>query len=176
MLLYYLARKLLEIFMLLHWCLLVNSWSREKWFREVNNYRVVASQPFSCWLHEFVHQIILYSLEIIDPLIHDFTALNPWLGLFTFICRGTSTRRERRNFFGLRVNCYYQSNHSKVETIPLSAFSKDTTSELTGFSSYYLFKAERQPGKYQHLKYFGLTGQGNRTQVLYWLRGGRSNY
>jgi len=26
--------------------------------------------------------------------------------------------------------CYYQSNHSKVEAIPLSALPKDTTSEL----------------------------------------------
>jgi len=28
------------------------------------------------------------------------------------------------------ATCYYQSNHSKVEAIPLSALPKDTTSEL----------------------------------------------
>jgi len=27
------------------------------------------------------------------------------------------------------ATCYYQSNHSKVEAIPLSALPKDTTSE-----------------------------------------------
>jgi len=30
--------------------------------------------------------------------------------------------------------CYYQSNHSKIEAIPLSALPKDTTSELAGLS------------------------------------------
>jgi len=31
---------------------------------------------------------------------------------------------------------YYQSNHSKVEAIPLSALLKDTTSELAGLASH----------------------------------------
>jgi len=36
--------------------------------------------------------------------------------------------------------CYYQSNHSKVEEIPLSALPKDTTiSELAGLSPHYPF-------------------------------------
>jgi len=30
------------------------------------------------------------------------------------------------------ATCYYQSNHSKVEAISLSALPKDTTSELAG--------------------------------------------
>jgi len=30
------------------------------------------------------------------------------------------------------VSCYKQSNHSKVEAIPLSALPKDTTSEIAG--------------------------------------------
>jgi len=34
------------------------------------------------------------------------------------------------------TNCYYQSNQSKVETIPLSALPKDTTSELAGLFSH----------------------------------------
>jgi len=42
---------------------------------------------------------------------------------------------------------YYQSNHLKVETIPLSALSKDTTSILSGLTLRYLFNAERQAGK-----------------------------
>jgi len=32
------------------------------------------------------------------------------------------------------VTCYYQSNHSKVEEILLSALPKDTTIELAGLS------------------------------------------
>jgi len=32
------------------------------------------------------------------------------------------------------ATCYYQSNHSKVEEIPLSALPKDTISELAGLS------------------------------------------
>jgi len=32
--------------------------------------------------------------------------------------------------------CHYQFNHSKLEAIPLSAFSKDKTSELAGLSSH----------------------------------------
>jgi len=35
--------------------------------------------------------------------------------------------------------CYYQSNHSKAEAIPLSALPKDKTSELPGLSSHYPF-------------------------------------
>jgi len=45
------------------------------------------------------------------------------------------------------VTCYYQSNHSKVEAIPLSALLKDTTSELADLSSHYPFNAERQAEK-----------------------------
>jgi len=37
------------------------------------------------------------------------------------------------------VTCYHQSNHSKVEAIPLSAMPKDITSELAGLSSHYPF-------------------------------------
>jgi len=38
---------------------------------------------------------------------------------------------------------YYQSNHLKIEAIPLNALPKDTTSELAGLSSHYHFNAER---------------------------------
>jgi len=34
------------------------------------------------------------------------------------------------------ATCYYQSNHSKVEAIPLSALHNDTASELAGLSPY----------------------------------------
>jgi len=49
--------------------------------------------------------------------------------------------RQRSDLFGLRVKLppvnSMQSNHSKVEAIPLSTLPKDTTSELTGLSSNY---------------------------------------
>jgi len=45
------------------------------------------------------------------------------------------------------ATCYNQSNHSKVEAIPLTALPKDTTSELVGLYSHYIFYAERQTGK-----------------------------
>jgi len=37
-------------------------------------------------------------------------------------------------FLSQAVTCYFQSNHSKVEAIPLSALTKNTTSELAGLS------------------------------------------
>jgi len=43
---------------------------------------------------------------------------------------------------------YYQSNHSKVEVIPLSALPKGTTSEFASLIfTQSLFFAERQAGK-----------------------------
>jgi len=30
-----------------------------------------------------------------------------WRFRYSFICQGTSARRQRRNLFGLRVRCYY---------------------------------------------------------------------
>jgi len=49
---------------------------------------------------------------------------------YSFICQGNSTRRQRRDLFGLRVKL------PPVEAISLSAFPKDTTSELAGLSSH----------------------------------------
>jgi len=73
--------------------------------------------------------------------------------------------------------CYYQSNYSKLEAIPLSTLSKDTTIELGGLSSRYPFNAEHQAGncEYQLLKSFDLIRPRNRTQV-YQLRGEHSNH
>jgi len=34
------------------------------------------------------------------------------------------------------ATCYYQSGHSKVEAILLSALPKDTTSEIAGLSTH----------------------------------------
>jgi len=64
--------------------------------------------------------------------------------------------------------CYYQSIHSKVEAIPLSALPKDKTSELAGLFSHYpsfMLNVKQGNCKYQLLKSFGLTWPGNRTQV-----------
>jgi len=44
------------------------------------------------------------------------------------------------------ATCYYQSNHLKLEAIPLSALPKDTTSELADLlSSHYPWGRSRQP-------------------------------
>jgi len=75
------------------------------------------------------------------------------------------------------TTCYYQSNDSNIEAIPLSALPKDTTSKVADLSSHYPFfmlNVKQGSCKYQLLKYFSLIRPGNRTQV-YRLRGERSN-
>jgi len=47
----------------------------------------------------------------------------------------------------MSVHHYYQSNHSKVEAIPLSALPKDTTANLPAILTLSLLYAERQAGK-----------------------------
>jgi len=81
----------------------------------------------------------------------------------SFICQCISTRRERRDLFGLRIKLLpviASLTTLKVEAIPLSALPKNTTSELAGLS---------------FSKFFDLTRPGNRIQV-YWLRGERCNH
>jgi len=49
---------------------------------------------------------------------------------YSFICQDTSTRRQRRDLFSLRVELPLVTTSlttQKVETIPLSALPKDTT-------------------------------------------------
>jgi len=62
---------------------------------------------------------------------------------YSFICHGTTTRRQRRDLFvcGMKLLLVTtsQSTQIKVEAIPLSALPKDTTSELAGLPSPYLF-------------------------------------
>jgi len=66
------------------------------------------------------------------------------------------------------ATCYYQSIHSKVEAIPLSALPKDTTSELAGLSipnPFSMLNVKQGSCEYKLLKSFGPTQPGNRTQV-----------
>jgi len=65
---------------------------------------------------------------------------------------------------------YYQSNHSKVEAILLSALLKDKTCTLAGLSpqstlTLKMLNVKQESCEYQLLKSFGLTQQGNRTIV-----------
>jgi len=53
--------------------------------------------------------------------------------------RDQETAKESFRSSSQAATCYYQFNHSKVETIPLNALHKDTTSELAGLSSHYPF-------------------------------------
>jgi len=74
----------------------------------------------------------------------------PVLGTCSFICQCTSTRRQQRELFGLRVKLPLvtsQTKNPKVEAIPLSTLAKDTTSELVHLSSQYPFNAERYARK-----------------------------
>jgi len=72
---------------------------------------------------------------------------------YSFICQGTSTRRQRRDFFGFRVKLprvtTKQSKHANVsEANPLSALPKATTSDLARPTfTLSLYYAERQVGK-----------------------------
>jgi len=67
--------------------------------------------------------------------------------LFIYLSRHLDQETAKRSFRSLSqaATCYYQyqSNHSKVGAIPLSALHKDTTSELARLSSHYPFNAER---------------------------------
>jgi len=75
---------------------------------------------------------------------HDDLSLALQRQRYSFICKGTSTRRQQSDlFFGSSrqaATCYFQYDYSKEEAIPLSALPKDTTSELAALSSPNLFK------------------------------------
>jgi len=63
----------------------------------------------------------------------------PLMGFrYSFICQirylDQETAKRPFRFSSQAATCYYQSNHSKVEVIPLSVLLKDTTSELAGLS------------------------------------------
>jgi len=58
----------------------------------------------------------------------------------SFIGQGTTTRRQRRDLFSLRVKLPPVTiSLITQKVIPLSALPKDTTSELDGISPHYLF-------------------------------------
>jgi len=55
---------------------------------------------------------------------------------YSFICQDTSTRRQRRGPFrssSQAATCYYQSNCSKVEAIPLSALPRIQQANLPAY-------------------------------------------
>jgi len=56
--------------------------------------------------------------------------------VFIYLLRYLDQETAKRPFrsSSQAATCYYQSNHSKVESIPLSAVPKDTTSELACLS------------------------------------------
>jgi len=94
---------------------------------------------------------------------------------YSFICQGTSSRRQRSDLFGLRVKLppvtTSQFNHLKVDAIPLSALLKHTTSQLAGLFPHYLFQmlnVKQKICECQLLKYSDRT-------LVYRLRGERSN-
>jgi len=57
---------------------------------------------------------------------------------YSFICQGLRYLNQETGKWPFRsssqaATCYYQSNHSKVEAIPLRALPKDTTRELLAY-------------------------------------------
>jgi len=69
-----------------------------------------------------------------------------WLG--THLLDKVSRPRDSERTFSVFGSSFYQTNHSMVEAISLSALPKDTTSELAGLSSHIArFYDERQAGK-----------------------------
>jgi len=72
--------------------------------------------------------------------------------MYSFICQGTSIRRQRRDLFGygMKLSLIITSliTQIKVEAIPLSALpNKDITSELAGLLHTSPFYDESQTGK-----------------------------
>jgi len=64
------------------------------------------------------------------------------------------------SIFSQAATCYYQSNHSLVEAITLSALPKNTTSKLAGLSSHYsvfMLNVKQGSCEYQLLKSFDRT-------------------
>jgi len=74
---------------------------------------------------------------------------------YSFICQGTSTRRQQNDLFGcgmkLSLVTISPSTQIKVEAIPLSALPKYTTSELAVLPLHYsFFKLSVKQGSCEH--------------------------
>jgi len=81
----------------------------------------------------------------------------------SFIGQGTSTKRKAKGLFqssSQAAFCYYQSNHSKVEAIPLNSLSEDNkqTCRLDLHTIPSMLNVKQCYG-YQLFKSFGLTRQ-----------------
>jgi len=92
------------------------------------------------------------------------------LGTCSFICQEVPRPGDSEEIFLVfELSCYlyFQSNHSKLEAIPLSALLKGTTSELADLSSHcpLMLNVKQGSCKYHLFKAFGLTRRENRIQV-----------
>jgi len=69
--------------------------------------------------------------------------------LFVYLssCLGQETAKWPLRCSCQSAICYYQSNHSKVEAIPLSALPKTQQANLPAYLHTNPFCAERQAGK-----------------------------
>jgi len=89
---------------------------------------------------------------------------------YSFICQGTSTKRQRSNLFDLESNCplllpvYPLIGRGNPVKCLAERYDKRTCRRMFTLSVCY---AERQAGscEYQLLKSFGLTRPGNRIKV-----------
>jgi len=88
-------------------------------------------------------------------------------GTHLFVKVKTSSRRQRRDFFGCEIKLSLVttslSTQIKVEAIPLNALPKDTTSELAGLlHTVPFFMLNVKQGRCD----VGRKGQGNRASSL----------
>jgi len=118
-----------------------------------------------------IHSFTLYLMCIVYlSFLHQKPVFKYSRFRYSFICQGTSTRRQRSDLFGVPsrgATCYYQSNHSKLEAISLSALLKEAKKaslpDYLHTISFLMLSVKQGSCDYHLLKSFGLTRPRNRT-------------
>jgi len=86
-------------------------------------------QYYNKWLISY--SVCSRDISITNNLTWSLGILGLGTHLFVKVHRPEDSERTVSVFeSSCHLGCYYQSNHSKVEAIPLSALPKDTTSEF----------------------------------------------
>jgi len=98
---------------------------------------------FSVWRNDviFRESVQIPKNPITVTWSRSYWYLTWYLLIYLSRCLDQKTAKWTFQFSSQATTCFYQSNHSKVEAIPLGALPKDATSELAVLSSYYFFNA-----------------------------------
>jgi len=111
---------------------------RTRSITDASKFEKLAPFKYFFWLHPYHQRLTQLS-----------TTRYEYRYRYSFICQGTSTRRQSSSrplrSSSQAATCYYQSNHSKVEVIPSSALPKDTTSESPSLYFYFYNGILSQP-------------------------------